>query len=275
MKVDSHQHYWTAEKSKEPVKGSRSIEYLPKQLKPLLESAGIEKTIAVQASPSEQDNEFLLNLTEKEDTIAGVVGWLDMAAENFAERLEYFRQHPKFVGVRPMIQDLPSEWIVGEKVIRNMKLLADKQFPLDLQANPRHLKFVIQLLQEVPHLRAVIDHLAKPPIKEGLLEPWAAEMKIIASYPNMRCKLSGMVPEVTDAPWSAPEIQPFADVVIEVFGKERVMFGSDWPVCLRSATHQEVIDLVEELIADRLTSVEKTALYSGNAIHFYKLNVKL
>lgn len=276
MKIDSHQHYWKSHGQEEKSKrnGSRNQSYLPEHLKPVLRKAGIDKTIVVQTSPTEEETSFLLKLAEEENTIAGVVGWLDLEAEGFEEKWKRFKKYDKFKGIRPMIQDLPSNWILEEKVLKNLNFLADQKFAVDLQANPRHLKYVIKLLEKVPHLHAVIDHLAKPPIEEGKMEPWAQEMKEIANYPGIMCKLSGMVPEKENAPWTVEQIAPYAEVIIEAFGVERIMFGSDWPICLKSATPQQVLDLFESILPMSLTNQDRKAVYGENAACFYQLKLE-
>lgn len=278
MRIDAHQHYWITSRTDygwlQPTLGRIYADYMPEQLKPLLKKHGIGKTVLVQAAPTVEETAFLFRIADREPSVAGVVGWLDMEADGFERDLARLRQHPKFIGLRPMIQDLPSEWIVKPQVLRNFQLLADVDFPVDLQANPRHLPYIAELLKLAPELRAVVDHLAKPPIGEGQLEPWGAHMRQIAEYPNTMCKLSGMVPERLDAPWSIEAIRPFARCVIEAFGKKRVLFGSDWPVCLFSATYDQVVELFEACLGEGWTDEEKSAVYGGNAARFYRLDIR-
>jgi L-fuconolactonase len=275
MRIDAHQHYWKTSRTDygwlKPELGRIYADYMPEHLKPLLKQFALQKTIVVQAAPTMEEAEFMLDLAEHDETIAGVVGWLDLESDAFEQDWNRFCQHPKFVGMRPMIQDLASDWILRDKVVRNLELLAKAQFPVDLQANPRHLPYIIELLNKVPDLWAVVDHLAKPPITEGVMEPWKSQMEQIASYPNVMCKFSGMVPEKLDAPWTKESVEPFARIVIDAFGKDRVMFGSDWPVCLFAATYAQVIDLLEFCIGPEWTDEERAALYGGNASRFYHL----
>lgn len=155
----------------------------------------------------------------------------------------------------------------------HLKILSQAEFPIDLQANPRHLPYIIELLEKVPDLRAVVDHLAKPAISEGTMEPWGTLMTQIASYPYTMCKLSGMVPEQEERPWSPMSIYPFAERVINAFGKRRIMFGSDWPVCLLSASYEEVVELFESCIGPNWTDEEREDVYAQNAIRFYRLDL--
>jgi L-fuconolactonase len=277
MRIDAHQHYWKTSRNDygwlKPSLGRIYADYMPEHLKPLLERFQIHRTVVVQAAPTSEETEFLLQIANQDETIAGVVGWLDLESDQFEQEWNRFRKNPKFVGLRPMIQDLPSEWITNHKVVQHLQLLSDSQFPVDLQANPRHLPYIVRLLEQVPELNAVIDHLAKPPIIEGTMEPWASDMRQIAFYPNTMCKLSGMVPEKTDAPWSKAAIKPYMEQAILTFGKNRVMFGSDWPVCLFSADYDQVVELFEYGLGPDWTDEEWAAVYGRNAIHFYRLTV--
>ncbi|WP_135556206.1 amidohydrolase family protein [Paenibacillus cymbidii] len=275
MRIDSHQHYWLTSRTDygwlRPELGRIYADYMPAQLKPHLARHGINRTVLVQAAPTWEESEFMLGIAAADETVAGVVGWLDLTADDFLAKWgERRRRYPKLVGLRPMIQDLPSDWLLAPAVVRHLAALADAGFPVDLQANPRHLPYIVELLRQVPNLRAVVNHLAKPAMT-GELEPWRSHMEEIAAYPNVMAKLSGMVPEQLDAPWSADVIAPYARAVIETFGRGRVMFGSDWPVCLFSATYDDVVALLESCTLDGWSDEEKAALYGGNAAAFYKL----
>ncbi|MCQ6561050.1 amidohydrolase family protein [Paenibacillus mendelii] len=277
MKIDSHQHYWLTSRTDygwlQPSVKRLYADYMPEDLKPLLKSHGIDRTIIVQAAPTVAETEFMLGIAREEETVAGVVGWVDLTAPDFEQVWLRLREDPYFVGIRPMIQDLPSEWILQDIVVKNLRVLADAQFPLDLQANMRHLPFLVQLLEQIPHLRAVVDHLAKPNIPSGALEPWGTQMEQLASFPNVMCKLSGMVPGTLDEPWTNEGIQPFALRAIEAFGRKRVMFGSDWPVCTLSATYDQTVGLFEACLTGDWSEEERADVYGGNAARFYGIKV--
>ncbi len=279
MKIDAHQHYWLTARNDygwlQPSSGRLYADYMPVHLKPLLAAHGISKSIIVQAAPTVAETEFMLDIASKEDSVAGVVGWLDLTSSDFEQTFQRLRKHPKFVGIRPMIQDLPSDWIVQEVVVRHLHLLANAGFPVDLQANPRHLPYILNVLEQIPHLHAVIDHLAKPAISEGIkaLEPWRTHMFQIAAYPNMMCKLSGMVPEKQDEGWTTEGIAIFASHAIQAFGKKKVMFSSDWPVCLLSATYEQVIDLFEACLPAEWNESDRMDIYGGNAVRFYNITL--
>ncbi|PFN78150.1 amidohydrolase [Bacillus sp. AFS076308] len=275
--LDSHQHYWDISRKDygwlTPETGRLYTNYLPEHLKPLREKFNIQCTIVVQAAPSLEETNFLLELAEKEKSIAGVVGWLDLESDEFLDCFQFYRKHTKFIGIRPMIQDLPSDWLLKEKVMEHLRIVAEEEFPIDLQANPRHLPSILYLLEQLPSLRGVIDHIAKPPMKKGLWEPWKGLMERIASYPNIMCKISGLVPERTDAPWSRDTIKPYVDHIISIFGTERIMFGSDWPVCLYSASFEEVFQLFHSFLKASWSKKARENVFFHNAARFYKLSI--
>jgi len=277
IKIDSHQHYWKTSRTDygwlQSSKGRIYADYMPEDLKPLLKQFNIDKTIIVQAAPTTEETDFMLQIADNEETVAGVVGWLDLESDDFEQTWLQYSKHPKFVGFRPMIQNLPSEWIIGEKIINNLKKIAEAQFPIDLQANQRHLPYLIQMMTKVPNLKAVVNHLAKPSIDQGEVEPWATQIKEMAAFPNVMCKLSEMVSTKMDGAWSKESIKPYAEHVIQSFGKNKVMFGSDWPVCLYSATYEQVVDLFEYCISTGWSDDEIAQVYGENAIQFYKLKL--
>lgn len=274
QRVDAHQHYWSIQRTDygwlTPASGLLYRDYLPEELVPHLIQHDIARTILVQAAPSVEETWYMLGLYDKEPSVAGVVGWLDFESDHLEEEFQALREHPGFVGVRPMIQDLPNGWMLSDKVLRSFEYMAQQQFPVDLQLRPRLLEDAIQLLNRVPTLKAVIDHLAKPDMQEGELEPWADQMTQLAAYSGVMCKLSGMVPESEGETWTLQRIEPYARHVLNTFGPERVMYGSDWPVCLLSATYNEVIDLANTLLPSSWTDSQREAVFGGNALQFYE-----
>ncbi|PAF34418.1 hypothetical protein CHH69_15900 [Terribacillus saccharophilus] len=275
MIIDSHQHFWR--KTYEEVDhspGSKSHSYLPEHLEPILHEHSINKTIAVQASPTLEENEFLLHIARTRKEVIGVVGWVELDDPQAIQTLATYK-NPHLVGIRPMIQDLPSEWLLKDTVLLNLNKLADERIPIDLQANPRHLPVILELLEKMPHIHCVIDHIAKPPIDTGQMEPWASHMRKIAEYPNTVCKVSGLVPEKVGASWTTKRIFPYVKLVLDIFGPKRVMFGSDWPVCLKSASYPEVIQLFEDTVTSQLSVSEREDVYCNNAKRFYRLEDSL
>jgi L-fuconolactonase len=277
MRIDSHQHFWKLARGDydwlTPDFSVLYQDYLPEDLSQHLQPFRIDKTILVQAAPTIAETEFLLELYEQNEFIAGVVGWLDMESPSFASEYRRLRSHKGFVGIRPMLQDLEDDkWILRKSVLKNIELLVEDDFPIDLLIYPHHLPTIIQLLEVFPSLRAVINHLGKPRIAEQIIKPWKEQITEIASYKNVMCKLSGMVTEAGQEIQTS-EIEPFVQHVIKVFGPHSVMFGSDWPVCLLKASYQDVVELLLSTLPDHLMDSDKAAIFGENAIRFYKLNL--
>lgn len=274
MIFDAHHHLWKVDRGDyhwmSPEDPCLARDYLVEDLRPHLRKAGVTRTIVVQAAATEAETEFLLSLADSTDFIAGVTGWLDLAAPGFPDRLAHFRQHPKFLAVRPMLQDMADErWILQPQVLRNLGHLSDTGIRLEFLTLPRHLPHVLTVLKEVPALRAVIDHLSKPPIAAGVLEPWATLMARVAEQPHVYCKLSGMVTEADHAGWTPESLAPYVEHVIKVFGTDRLMFGSDWPVCRLAAEYGEVVNALRTVLGRWLGPSEIEAIFYGNAARFY------
>lgn len=276
MRIDSHQHYW------KPARGDYRWmtppgtvlhrDYLPADLRPSLKRHRIEKTVLVQAAQTVAETEFLLELAAADESIAGVVGWLDMEAPDFNVQFELFRCNPKFIGLRPMLQDLEDDrWILRPAVVEALHHVARADFPFEFLTYSRHLPFVLEVLDAVPGLRAVIDHVSKPEIRTGKLDPWRELIAKAARHPNLFCKLSGMVTEADHQLWSAEDLRPYVEHVVDCFGFDRVMFGSDWPVCLLAASYDQVIDALNEILAATLDQAHEGKLFGLNAARFYKL----
>jgi L-fuconolactonase len=250
-------------------------DYLPGDLRPLLLQHGIQKTILVQAAQTIAETDFLLELALADDSIAGVVGWLDMDSSGFPEQFERYRKCAKFIGIRPMLQDVPDDdWILRPRVLDALRLLASADFPFEFLTYPRHLPFVLQVLELVPGLRPVVDHISKPEIRIGKLEPWKRCIAQAARYTNLHCKLSGMITEADHRHWSANDLHPYVEHVMECFGIDRVMFGSDWPVCLLAGNYDQVIQTLRNLLSPILNEDAERKLFGTNAARFYKLDVE-
>ncbi|OPA80955.1 hypothetical protein BVG16_00995 [Paenibacillus selenitireducens] len=276
MRIDAHQHYWKTERGDygwlTPEQGILYADYLPEQLHETLEVYRFERTIVVQAAPTLEETEFMLSLYEKYDSIAGVVGWLDLASPEFGEQYAKFRKHKGFVGFRPMLQDLPDPWILQTQVMTNLELAVRDECPIDLQLRPRHLPYMLEALRVFPTLRGVIDHAAKPFIAEKSMDPWKMQMTEMAAYPNVMCKLSGLVTEANQQAWSWEDFVPYVHHVVEVFGSDRIMFGSDWPVCLATCSYKEVYDTLLRALPSNLSQYDDDAFFGGNAKRFYDLH---
>jgi len=274
MRIDSHQHYWRASRGDYHWMGSAvqplCRDFLPNELVPQMHRYGIERTVLVQAAQTEAETDFLLQLAEAEPTVAGVVGWLDLDADKFPSRFEHYRRNPKFIGLRPMLHDLPDDrWILRDRVQAHLALMAEADFPFEFLTFPRHLPHVIAALERHGALRAVIDHLSKPAIRTKQIQPWADLMSRLAQFPNVFCKVSGMVTEADLAHWSVSDLQPYVAHVWSVFGPDRLMFGSDWPVCTLAASYDRVIEATDTIIATLASQEEKSAFFGENSRRFY------
>ena len=278
MRVDAHQHYWKIGRGDygwlTPKSGILYRDYMPEDLVPHLHTCGIDLTVVVQAAPTVGETEFLLSLCEQEPTLAGAVGWLDLEADHFAAELDRLRAHPYFVGLRPMLQDISDDgYILRPKVLRALERMAELEVPLDILIFPRHLPHIKRMLEQVPGLKAVIDHLAKPPIASGALDPWREQMEAIAAdHPNVSCKLSGMVTEARPHAWQPADFVPYVHHIVSVFGPNRILFGSDWPVCLQQAEYGDVVRLLEKVLPDHMTREDRDKLFGWNAVRFYGLD---
>jgi L-fuconolactonase len=271
--VDGHQHFWQWGKGwfsrPEPVLGG---DYLPADLAPLLRAQGLDKTIVVQTAPTTAETEFLLELAKTADFIGGVVGWLDLESPEFPQALEHYCRNRYFVGVRPMLESLPEDdWILRPRVVDALSLIAQAGVVFEFLTFTRHLPFVLKALDRVPNLHAVIDHLSKPEIKSGKMQPWQDLMRDVALHANVYCKLSGMVTEADHQRWTLEQVRPYADHVMEQFKADRVVFGSDWPVCLLAASYERVYSVTRSLVASRLGRNELEAVFGGNAARLYRL----
>lgn len=275
MRIDAHQHYWKIERGDygwiTPELPTLYRDLLPEHLRPSLSRHRIDGTIAVQAAPTVEETEYLLGLAAREPSILGVVGWLDLHDPNHREHYRRMAAHPKFVGFRVMIQEMPdASRILEPAFVEVLRSYAEEDVPVDLLLRSDQLGPLIRLLRLVPNLRGVVDHIAKPAIAEGRLEPWLSQMSEIAGHPGIYCKLSGMVTEADHAEWQYEQFRPYVRHTLELFGPERVLFGSDWPVCLLAAEYDEVFEVIERSLPERWGAAERARLYGLNAKEFYK-----
>jgi L-fuconolactonase len=276
MRIDSHQHFWKASRGDyhwmSPAVPVLCRDYLPEDLQPLLAKNKIDKTILVQAAQTRAETDFLLELAAKHDFIAGVIGWLDLDNSNFPVELELYLKKPKFLGVRPMLQDLADdEWILRPRVVASLKVIAERDIPFEFLTYTRHLPHVLKVLDAVPNLRAVVDHVSKPEIKNRKLDPWRSLMAGVAKHTNVYCKLSGMITEADHKNWNADDLRPYVEHAFKCFGADRVMYGSDWPVCLLAGTYDQVINAIQVILKPHLNMQQEAAVFGGNAACFYKL----
>ncbi|MGE4620338.1 MAG: amidohydrolase family protein [Planctomycetota bacterium] len=275
IKIDAHQHFWRHDPAVHTWMNDQMTilmqNHLPADLRPALDREGIVGCVAVQADSSIQENEFLLQLADQNRWILGVVGWVDLQSPQLPQQLDRWCQHRRAVGVRHIVQDEPDDrFLDGETFRQGVRSLAQRGQTYDLLIYERQLPAAIEFVQAIPEVPMVLDHIAKPRIEAGVLEPWASQIKELALAPNLMCKLSGMVTEASWKNWSPDDLRPYIETAIEAFGPDRLMFGSDWPVCRLAAEYPQVKNLVEPYLAT-LSDSERAAIEGGNASSFYRL----
>jgi L-fuconolactonase len=271
LKIDAHQHFWRYDPARHgwiaPEMAMLKRDWLPEHLRPELLRAGIDATVAVQADSSEDETHFLLDLARSNNEIAAVVGWVNLLSASVRDRLEYFSRFEKLKGFRHVAQSEPDDWfLLRDDFLRGVAHLEAFQFTYDILIYPKQLPAAVELVRRFPRQPFVIDHLAKPSIRSLEIEPWAQFMRKIAESDNVFCKLSGLVTEANWTGWSGADFAPYLDTVFEAFGPDRLMFGSDWPVCLLAASYAQVKQLIDNYAAS-----DRDKIFGRNAGRFYGL----
>ncbi len=274
MKIDSHQHFWHFNPLRDTWIDSSmqkiAKDFLPKDLKPLLQQSQIDGCIAVQADQSEVETKFLLNLAKKNPFIKGVVGWIDLQADDLSERLDYFTKNALFKGVRHVVQAEKKGFMLQHSFLRGIRQLKDFNLTYDILIYPHQLEEAIVLVEKNPDQPFVLDHLAKPYIKDQKIDKWASLIKQLAKHKNVYCKLSGMITEADWNHWLARDFDNYLSVALEAFGSNRLMFGSDWPVCLLAGSYQHVVQIID-LYINKLKASDQKKIMGENACNFYNL----
>ena len=275
LRIDAHQHFWRFDAARDRwiTDDLRAIrrDFLPADLEGILAANRVDGCVAVQADQSEQETRFLLDLAREHAFIKGVVGWVDLASPRVEDSLRAFVTDPRLRGVRHVAQAEADDFLAREDVIRGVGQLGRFGLTYDILVFARQLPAALTLVKRLPNQTFVIDHLGKPCIHDGTLEPWATHLRALGRLPNVSCKLSGLVTEADWAHWRPPHLRPYLDVALEAFGPERVMFGSDWPVCLVAAPYERVLEVIVEYAAT-LSVTEQEALFGGNAARVYGLS---
>jgi L-fuconolactonase len=271
MKIDSHQHFWQYDPGRHGwITDAMAVlkrDFLPPDLNRELQASGISASIAVQADQSEDETLFLLDLAKRYPAVAGVVGWVHLCADEVSKRLESFSRYDKLLGFRHVVQDEPDDRFMQRKsFVRGIAALREFEFTYDILVYPRQLPTAIELVAKFPEQPFVIDHIAKPPIKSAETATWASNMREIASAPNVFCKLSGMITEADWVHWTQDNLRPYLDIVFEAFTLDRLMFGSDWPVCLLAASYARVVETMRNIIGD------DDAVFGDTARRVYRLD---
>lgn len=271
MYIDSHQHFWNYDPERDAwiTDQMRAIQrdFGPEDLEVLLKENGIDGCVAVQSDQSEDETRFLLALAEQYDFIKGVVGWVDLFADNLEQRLSHFSTFDKFKGIRHIVQDEPIGFMDTPEFEQGIRVLGAFDKTYDILIKPPQLKEAIALVSKFPDQKFVLDHIAKPRISKGMDPQWASEIRQLSEHPNLYCKVSGMVTETDEFKWEQRDFSQFLRLVTDAFGTDRLMFGSDWPVCLLAASYSEV----HAIIKDFYSAPDLAKVMGENAVRFYNL----
>jgi L-fuconolactonase len=272
--VDAHHHVWDLSvRDQDWIAEDSPIrrDFTMGDLTPEARAAGVDRTVLVQTVTVPEETPEFLALAEEHELIVGVVGWTDLTRPDVADELARLRELPGgryLKGIRHQVQGEPDlEWLLRPDVCRGLTAVADAGLVYDLVVLPHQLPACTRAAASLPHLTFVLDHLGKPPIASGTLEPWASGLRALAALPNTVCKLSGMVTEADPASWTIDDLRPYADVVLEAFGPDRLMFGSDWPVCTLAAAYGDVLDTARRLTGPS----DHTEIFGATAIRVYDL----
>lgn len=276
MRIDAHQHFWQYN----PVDLSWIDEsmtviqedFLPKDLAPLLELHDFDGCVLVQTEQTEESNAFLLKLAAENAFIKGIVGWTDLTGKNVKERLASYQEYTVLKGFRHILQgEKDRAYLLRDDFLTGIDALKEFNFTYDILIFPDQLSYTEEFVQQFPEQKFIIDHLSKPYIKKGEIAEWKAYMVKIAAFPNVYCKLSGMVTEGEWKGWKKDDFTPYLDVVVESFGTQRLVYGSDWPVCLVAASYEQQLHLIGDYFSS-FTASERAAIFGGNAVQFYQLS---
>jgi L-fuconolactonase len=276
MRIDTHQHFWKYNERDYGWMGagmeSLKRDRLPVDLAPLLKKTGIDGTVAVQARQCLEETEFLLRLADENPFIKGVVGWVDLRSPQLEVQLESFCYHPKLRGVRHVVHDEPDDcFMLRDDFVHGISRLRKYNLTYDLLLFAKHLPVACKLVAKFPEQTFVLDHISKPLIKDRKIEPWAGDIHRLASFKNVSCKISGMVTEADRHNWKPDDFTPYMDTVLEAFGTDRLMVGSDWPVCTVAAEYEQVISIAAEY-TQKLSPDEQAAVWAENPNRIYDIS---
>lgn len=277
MRIDAHHHVWDLKARPQPWTEPFPVlaqSYGFDDLRPALATTGIDATVVVQTVTVAEETPELLAIADQDRTVAGVVGWVDLAAADVAEKLAALRSSPGgryLVGIRDQVQEEDGTgWFVRSETHRGLSALADQGLTYDLIVRPDQLEACHALVASMPDLRFVLDHGGNPNIAAGEIDSWRKEISALATLPNVAVKLSGLVTRAGEEAWSVAQLQPYADHLMATFGQSRVLFGSDWPVCLLRCGYEQVVSCAEQLTA-ALNTDQRAAVFGANAVHWYRL----
>jgi len=275
MKIDAHQHFWHYSKEEyDWINDEMSVlkrDFLPADLKKELSISNFDGSIAVQARQTLEETEWLIKLAEENEYIKGVVGWLDIQSPQFKHQIEKYSRRNKLVGIRHVVQDEPDDrFMLRSEFVNGIRVLENYDLVYDILIFEKQLPATIDLVSRFPNQRFVLDHIGKPKISYTILDPWKSLITELAQYPDVYCKISGMVTEAEWKNWKKEDFLPYLDAVFEAFGPERLMFGSDWPVCTLAASYENTVDIVTDYL-EQFTAEDKKRIFGENAIQVYGL----
>lgn len=275
MRIDSHQHFWKYD----PVRDSWITDemaaikrdFTPLDIQFVLERNGFGGTVAVQASESDEETNYLVRLSKEYPFIKGVVGWVDLQAADIEHRLESYKDVKVLKGFRHVVEgEEDPDFLIRPAILNGLKALAKFGYTYDLLIRPRHYQATLTCVNQNPELQFVLDHIAKPPIKSREFDEWATFIDALSVFPNVACKVSGLATEADWTGWKLDDFKQYLTHIFARFGTERIMYGSDWPVCLLAASYEESIAIVEDKLG-QFTEIERNAFWAGNAIRVYNL----
>lgn len=274
MVIDSHQHFWIFDPIRDNwIDESMEVirkDFLPSDLESILETNNIDGCIAVQADQSESETDFLLELAHKSSKIKGVVGWVNLLDANVEDRLVFYSRNNLFKGVRHILQSESEDFILGDDFQNGISKLAQFGLTYDILVFPHQLKNVIKMVSKFPDQQFILDHIGKPYIKDGKLKNWEKEIRALSHFENVACKVSGMVTEGKWRNWKTSDFDTYLDVIFDAFGANRLMYGSDWPVCLLAASYKQQLNIIQDYM-NTFTEVDKNKVMGLNAIQIYNL----
>lgn len=275
MRIDSHQHFWRFSPAEhgwlDDAKASLRRDFMPRELEAALKHNGFDGCVAVQAAQTLDESSYLLELAQAYPFVRGVVGWVDLRDPQLSRTLEELSAAERFKGVRHILQSEPPGFMADARFRAGVARLADFSLSYDVLVYAHQLPEVIELARAVPNVSCVLNHLAKPEVRAGRLEPWRQQLRRLAELPNVTCKLSGLVTEAAWDAWQPSQLAPFVDAAVESFGPERLLVGSDWPVCTLAGSYADVMRVFEDYFAT-FSADERAAIFGGNAERVYRLS---
>lgn len=274
MKIDAHQHFWKYNSEQHAwIDDTMHVirkDFLPTNLNPILHSNGIDGCIAVQADQTVKETKFLIDLAAENDWIKAVIGWVDLRANDIEAQLTSWKQYPVLKGFRHILQAEEPSFMLSNEFIRGIRSLQKFGYCYEILIYPKHLAAALGLVKQFPEMRFVIDHIAKPNIKAYQIDEWKAGLQLLGKQKNVYCKISGLVTEADWANWDKEDFVPYLDIVVAAFGMDRLIYGSDWPVCLLAADYASQLEICKWYFKD-FTAAEKQMLFGENAKRFYQL----